>query len=262
MNIVDFENLYVSYENELVLKAINLQIAQGEHLAILGANGSGKSTLIKVISSELHPIKKYEHKKLIMGKERYSIFELKKHLGIITNNLHNYFELRAPYLTGYETVLCGYYSSVGVFTHQDFSDEQREKASEVMKFLEISHLKEKLVSQMSTGELRRCIIGRALIHEPNAFILDEPTVGLDIKAQNEFLKLIKKLSIKATIIIVTHHIEEIIDEIINIALIKNGEIIKQGKKEEILTSQNLSLTFDTNIEIDENNGRYFIKSVG
>ncbi len=87
---------------------------------------------------------------------------------------------------------------------------------------------------MSTGQLRRCIIGRALIHEPKAFILDEPTVGLDIKAQNSFLKLIQKLSKRSSIILVTHHIEEVFKEISHVALMYEKTIYLQGKKRKYL----------------------------
>lgn len=261
MNIIDFENIYVGYESSYVLEDINLKIAQGENWVVLGANGSGKSTLIKLILSDLYPSPKHKFKKKIFQKDRWSIFELKKHLGIITNDLHTKFDVEGSFLTAYEVVLSGYYSSIGVFKHQDFNSLQHSKALEVLEFLDILDIKDKKVSSMSTGQLRRCIIGRALIHNPKAFVLDEPTVGLDIKAQHSFIKLIQKLSKRSSIILVTHHIEEIFLEVSNIALIHNKTIYKQGSKEDILNSKNLSHIFDIDMEIAQENGRYYIKTI-
>ena len=261
MNIIEFENIDVGYDENIVLKDINLKIKSGEHFAILGANGSGKSTLMKLIQSQIHPRHTKKFKKEIFGKSIYSIFDLKKELGVITNDLHNYFEKEAGYLTGFEVVLSGFYSSIGVFTHQDFTKKQIQKAIEVMNFLEIIDLKNKKVSSMSTGQLRKCIVARALIHDPKAFVLDEPTVGLDIKAQINFIKLLQKISLKSTIILVTHHLEEIFPEIKNVALIYNNTIFKIGKKEDILNSENLSTIFDIKIEVKEKNKRYYIETV-
>ena len=261
MYIIDFENIDVGYDEKIILKDINLKIKEKEHFAILGANGSGKSTLMKLIQSQIHPRHTKEFKKEIFGKSRYSIFELRSQLGIITNDLHNYFEREAGYLSGFEVVLSGHYSSIGIFTHQDFTKEQIKKALEVMKFLEIEDLKDKKVASMSTGQLRKCIVARALIHNPKAFVLDEPTVGLDIKAQINFINLLRKISKKSTIILVTHHLEEIFEEIKNIALIYNNQIFKAGKKEDILTSENLSTIFDTKIVLNKKNERYFIEEI-
>jgi len=261
MKIIDFKNIYVSYDINPVLKNINLEINTGEHWAILGSNGSGKSTLMKLFSNDLYPNTKYPFKKEIFGQTRHSIFELKKNLGIITNDLHNYFETHGNFLTAYEVVLSGYYSSIGVFKHQDFTQEQHQKALEVLEFLEILEIKDKKVHQMSTGQLRKTIIGRALIHEPKAFILDEPTVGLDIKAQNNFIQLLRKLSKKASIILVTHHIEEIFEEISHVALIHNKTIFKSGLKNDVLNSQNLSEVFDIKIKLENFNNRFYIKDI-
>ena len=261
MNIIDFENINVGYDSKIILKDITLKIKEKEHWAILGANGSGKSTLMKLIQSEIHPRKTNPYKKEILGKATYSIFDLKKQLGIITNDLHNYFSRVGSFLSAYEVVLSGYYSSIGIFTHQDFTKEQIKKALEVMDFLEIIDLKDKKVSSMSTGQLRKCIVARALIHDPKAFVLDEPTVGLDIKAQINFIKLLQKISLKSTIILVTHHLEEIFPEIKNVALIYNNTIFKIGKKEDILNSENLSTIFDIKIEVKEKNKRYYIETV-
>ena len=261
MNIIEFENIDVGYDENIVLKDINLKIKSGEHFAILGANGSGKSTLMKLIQSQIHPRHTKKFKKEIFGKSIYSIFDLKKELGVITNDLHNYFEKEAGYLSGFEVVLSGYYSSIGIFTHQDFTKEQIQKAIEVIDFLEIIDLKDKKVSSMSTGQLRKCIVARALIHDPKAFVLDEPTVGLDIKAQINFIKLLQKISLKSTIILVTHHLEEIFPEIKNVALIYNNTIFKIGKKEDILNSENLSTIFDIKIEVKQKNKRYYIETV-
>ena len=260
--IIDFENVHVNYDIGLpILENINLKINNNENWVILGANGSGKSTLIKLFSNDLYPNTKYAFKKKIFGEENWNIFELKKNLGIITNDLHTIFSTQGKYATALEVVLSGYYSSIQIFSHQNFDDEQNEKALEVLEFLEILDIKDKKVHQMSTGQLRRCIIGRALIHNPKAFILDEPTVGLDIKSQHSFIKLIQKLSKKASIILVTHHIEEIFEEISHVALIHKKTIFKQGKKEDILNSENLSEIFEIEIDLREENKRYYIKSI-
>lgn len=258
--ILNFKNIHVSYDLTPILEKINLQIREGEHWTILGSNGSGKSTLIKLISNDIYPNTKYSFKKEIFGKDRWSIFDLKKNLGIISNDLHNYFEKNGNFLSAYEVVLSGYFSTIGIFKHQDFTSEQHAKALEVLEFLEVLHIKDKKVHQMSTGQLRRCIIGRALIHEPKAFILDEPTVGLDIKAQSSFIKIIRKLSSKASIILVTHHIEEIFPEVSHIALMYNKTIFKQGEKKDILTSKNLSEIFEVAIKLEEENQKYYIKN--
>ena len=260
--IINFENIHVNYGLEFqALKNITLKINEGENWAILGANGSGKSTLIKLFSNDLYPNTKYPFKKELFGEENWNIFELKKYLGIITNDLHNIYSSQGKYASAYDVILSGFHSSIQIYEHQTYTEFQHEKAIDVLKFLEIEDIKDKKVKEMSTGQLRRCIIGRALIHEPRVFILDEPTIGLDIKAQNSFIKLIQKLSKKSSIILVTHHIEEIFEEISHVALIHNNTIYKQGKKEDILNSENLSEIFEINIDLQKENNRYYIKSI-
>lgn len=258
-NIIDFESIYAGYDISPVLNNINLKINSNQHWVILGANGSGKSTLIKLMSNDLYPNTKRPFKKEIFGKEIWDIFELKKNLGIITNDLHIYFKTNGKSLSTHDVIVSGFFSSAK--KHQNITKQQLQKVAEVLEFLEISKIKEKKVHQMSTGELRRCIIGRALIHNPKAFILDEPTVGLDIKAQKNFIKIIQKLSKKASIILVTHHVEEIFPEITHAALVHNQTIFKQGKKENILNSANLSEIFGIKIKLQKENDRYFIQNI-
>lgn len=259
--LLEFNDIYVSYGEEPVLEKVNLTIEANQHWVILGANGSGKSTLIKLISNDLYPNPKYPFKKELFGKSIWNIFELKQHLGIITHDLHNYFAVHGNFLTAYEVVLSGFYSSIGVFQHQDFTEEQHQKALETLAFLDILAIKDKAVHQMSTGQLRLCVIGRALIHNPKALLLDEPTIGLDFKAQHRFLKLLRKLTNRLSIILVTHHIEEVFEEISHVALMYNKTIFKQGYKTDILNSENLSTIFEIEMNLQQNNGRYYIQSI-
>lgn len=261
MNIIEFENIYVSYNIEPILKEINLTIREHEHWVILGSNGSGKSTLMKLFSNEIYPHAKYPYKKKIFNKERFTTMELRQHLGIITNDLHIYFEQHGAFLTVYEVILSGYYASIGVFKHQDFTPAQHNRAMEVLKYLNLEALKDRQVATLSTGQLRKAIIGRALIHKPKAFILDEPTIGLDFKAQQNFIQLLRALSKEASIIIITHHLDEIFPEITHAALMYNQTIYKQGKKEEILNSKNFSEIFGVNIDLEYEKNRYYIKSI-
>jgi len=261
MDIIDFKDVCVGYNNKTVLNNINLQIKEGEHTVILGANGSGKSTLIKLISNDIYPSKKTKYIKHVFGQEQWNIWDLKSHLGIITNNLHNDFLNQAQNITGLEVVISGYHSTLGSFIHQEFTNTQKEKSLEIIDFLEIEELKTKKVSEMSTGQLRKCIIGRALIHNPKAMLLDEPTVGLDIKAQINFMDIIQKISKTTTIILITHHVEEIFEEISKGVLISDGTIYKQGDKTTIITSENLSHIFKVDLNIGINTHRYYIKNI-
>lgn len=258
--ILSFENLDLSYEFTHVLKNISLHIEQGEHSVILGANGSGKSSLIKLINSELYPSYKQEpFRREILGKERWAINQLRQHIGVVTNELHSRFAYERGNLSGFETVLSGFFGTLGLFEHLAVEKEHLEGAVNAMKRLGIEHLRDKPLSQMSTGELRKCIVARALVHPVQAILLDEPTVGLDIKAQIDFIEMIRSLARSGTtVILVTHHIEEIFEEIGKVVLLKEGRILFQGSKEAVLNSENLSETFDMDLEVRQEQGRYSI----
>lgn len=259
--ILSFENLDLSYELTPVLKSISLHIDSGEHCVILGANGSGKSSLIKLITSELYPSYKQEpfHRE-ILGRERWVLTELRQHIGVVTNDLHSRFAYERENLSGFETVLSGFFGTLGLFDHLEVRVEHLEGAVNAMKRLGIEHLRDKPLSQMSTGELRKCIVARALVHPVRAILLDEPTVGLDIKAQIDFIEMMRSLGAGGTtLILVTHHIEEIFEEISKVVLLKEGRIIAQGKKDEVLNSTNLSEVFNTPLAVEKVYGRYTIR---
>lgn len=261
MNIINFQNLNVSYDDVTVLHDIALCIKEGEHTAILGANGSGKSTLLKLFSNDIYPRFNEAMRKEVFGKTTWDIWELKRHLGIITNDLHYQFTERASFLNAYEVALSGFYSSFHIYEHQAFSALHVSKTEEVLSFLGIEHLRHKRISEMSTGEVRKCIIARALVHDPKAMILDEPTVGLDIKAQIEFVHLLRKIAQGRTIILITHHLEEIFEEISHVVLLKEGRIYRQGNKEALLSDEHLSYTFGVPLHVNVQKGRYVIERV-
>lgn len=260
--IIHFEHVNVAYETQNVLHDIHLRINEGQHTVILGANGSGKSTLLKLFSNDLYPRYSDTMTKKVFGKSVWDIWELKKHLGIITNDLHYQFSERAPDLNAFEIALSGFYSSFHIYEHQTFSPLHVTKAEEALRFLEIEHLRHKRASEMSTGELRKCIIARALVHDPKAMILDEPTVGLDIKAQINFIALLRKIAKERTIILVTHHLEEIFEEISQVVLIRQGRIYAQGDKEALLRDEHLQSVFDVPLHVGCENGHYFVQSIG
>ena len=201
--LIHFENVSIQRGSRVILHDINVSIAQGEHVAILGPNGSGKSTLIKVVSRELYPLLKPEPWSLrILGRDRWNLFDLRNHLGIVSND---WIEMCTRDYSGFEIVLSGFFGSVGIWPNHMVTPEMEDKAREVMNVLEIAHLADRNADEMSSGEARRFLIARALVHNPQALVLDEPANSLDLRAHWELRDLLRKLAVNGISLEIRRH---------------------------------------------------------
>jgi len=255
--LIEFRNVTVRRDERVVLDGVTLGIAQGEHVAILGPNGSGKSTLIKVISRDLYPVQKAEPWSLkILGRDRWHLFDLRNHLGIVSND---WMQMCTRDYSGYEIVLSGFFGSVGIWPNHEVTPEMERKAREVMELLEIAHLAGRNTNEMSSGEARRILIGRALVHNPQALVLDEPTSSLDLHATHELREILRKLAANGiSIIMVTHHLPDIIPEIRRVVAIRAGQVYCDGPKERVLEAATLSELFGLQVEVLERRGYYHV----
>ncbi|AKB49952.1 ABC transporter, ATP-binding protein [Methanosarcina barkeri str. Wiesmoor] len=253
--LLELKNVTVVRGGRKILDSVSLSIEQGEHVAIIGPNGSGKSSLIKTFTKEYHPLAAADGLVLnIMGKGTWNVFELRKLLGIVSGDLQQTYFRQVSVL---DVVLSGFFSSIGIYYNHEVTPEMETRAREVLEFLEISHLEDRLMSELSSGEARRVLIGRALVHDPEALILDEPANSLDLKALHSFREIVRKIASSGkSIILVTHALEDIIPEINRVILIRNGKIFMDGKKQEILTNANLSELFSLPVEVVRKNGYY------
>ncbi len=250
--ILDFRHLTVPRSDRFVLRDFSLQIRRGEHVALLGPNGSGKSTLIKAITREIYPVDRAGLRFELLGRADWDVNDLRGHFGIVAlDQLHNLsHEVTLRQVTARELVLSGYFNSLGLWPHHRVKPTQERHAREILRFLEITHLANRPVSEMSSGEQRRAMIGRALVHDPEALVLDEPTNSLDPGAVREFRALLRKLARAGrTLLLVTHHIADVIPEIERVILMKDGRIVGDGPKKQMLTSAKLSRLFGTNLKV-------------
>ena len=241
--LIDIQHATVYRGSQAVLHDLSFVIEQGCSTVILGPNGSGKSTLMKVFSRELYPVSKEASHVRLLGKEIWNVWELRSQLGMVSA------DVQQEYLgttLGLEVVLSGFFASMGTYQQQSISLFQRAKSYEIMETLGVAHLSEHPFQQMSTGEQRRTLLGRALVHEPHTLILDEPTTGLDVQACFRYMEIIRKCIREGkTIILVTHHIHEIPPEVERVVLLQNGRVMMDGPKHDVLTEDNLSVLFDT-----------------
>jgi len=242
--------------NATVLHRVSLAIHEGEHVAILGPNGSGKSTLVKAITRELYPVADCEEDVTFRfeGRETWDVFSLRSSLGVVSPDLQLQYTRG---VSGHDVVLSGFFSSIGLFNHH-VTPEMEERAQNLMKSLGIDRLAGRPMDTLSTGEARRFLIGRALVHGPRTLILDEPTNSLDLSALHTFRKLVRDVARSGVgIIMVTHALHDIIPEISRVILMKEGRITMDGRKEDVLTDRNLQDLFRVPVRVRPENGYYF-----
>lgn len=251
MNLLSLNNIYFSYEKKLcdsyLLNDINISINCGDFITILGPNGSGKTTLLKLMSGLLHPQKGevlFNNKKL----KSFSRKETAKKIGYVPQSTLSVFPFSV-----YEIVLMGRTPYLGIGGFEENIDKK--KINEALDLVEISHLKNKGINEVSGGEAQRAFIARALVQEPEIILLDEPNAHLDIKHQISIFELFKKFNIEKGIgiVAVSHDLNLAGNYSRRTVLMKEGQIVRDGINKDILTSENINFVFEVNAETYINN---------
>jgi len=254
--LLELRNVSVVRGDNLALDRASLRIEQGEHLCILGPNGCGKSTLIKTLTRECYPIAREDASVRILGRDLWNVFELRSLLGIVSPDLLAACTTDA---TGLDVVLSGFFSSTRIFPNHQPQPEHRERAEAALSRLGIAHLAKRPLAEMSSGEAKRTLIARALVHEPQTLLFDEPGNALDIAGQVELRETMRELARAGLgILLVTHHVSEIIPEIERVVLLQGGRILADGAKEEVLTDEELSHLFGVPVRLFREDGYFYL----
>jgi len=246
------QNVNVARGDTVVLHDISLRIAGGEHVAILGPNGCGKSTLIKTIACECYPIVVPGMSIRLLGRERWDVSQLRRHLGVVEAHLPGE---RTGVTRGLDAVVAGFFSASTLWPNLHVTPEMRTHAHSALERMQATHLEQKFVGQMSAGEQRRIMIARALVHEPGMLLLDEPSNALDLAAQRELREALRLVAQQGTgIVMVTHHLADILPEITRVIMMRSGRIFADGAKEELLTVEKLRDLFGVDVTLTRRDG--------
>jgi iron complex transport system ATP-binding protein len=255
--LIELKHVHVARGEQIVLHDVSLRVDAGEHLAILGPNGCGKSTLLKAMTRELYPLVKAETSVRILGRERWDLTELKRRMGVVSPELPGRPTLHT---TGFDAILTGFFSSSTLWPNLTVTAAMRERTEEILAQVGAEALREKLVGEMSAGEQRRVMIGRALAGasahgEVQMLLLDEPSNALDLGAQHDLREMLRGLAARGvTIVMITHHIADILPEMQRIVMMREGRVVADGAKSELLTEKRLSELFGREIAMTERGG--------
>ncbi len=253
--VVSVLNLSVK-RTRYILKDITWEVMPGQHWIMLGANGSGKTTLLNTLTAYFPPS---SGTVIVDGKEfgRYDWRELRKRIGIVSSAVKR--KVNRP-VTAIDMVLSGKNARINAAGETDEKD--RERAINILTRLQCEHLLEQSWELLSQGERQRVMIGRALMSELRLLILDEPCAGLDPVARERFLRFIDNLAQSPdapTMVFVTHHVEEIMPAFTHVIILKDGQVIASGDKENFLNSATLSTAFDALLRLHQNGPRYSVE---
>ncbi|MEM1085901.1 MAG: ATP-binding cassette domain-containing protein [Verrucomicrobiota bacterium] len=220
------------------LRDLSLTFRIGESVAVLGPNGSGKSSLLKLLTGELRPEVRAGSKCRLFGDERWSIDELRHRIGVVMPEEVARFDAQE---LAFDVVLSVFRGAYGRTRDMRFSKEERVAASRAVDRMEVAGLVDREFGALSSGERRRFLIARALAHDPEVLVLDEPSTALDFAAAAGLSGILRGLvGSGRTLVLVTHDPGEIPPEIERVVMLREGEVFADGPTKELMRSAPLS----------------------
>lgn len=261
--LLDIDQVSVILGGRLALDRLSLRVAAGQHTAILGPNGSGKSTLVKLITRQLYPsVREGGSGTLrIFDRDRWNVEELRGLLGIVSPSIQRYYSSDPP-LEVFDAVVSGFFATRGVIDGQQVTPIMRQHTHEALGHMGATHLLGRMMESLSSGEVQRVLIARALVHRPRALLMDEPSAGLDMTSRRQLMETLREVARHGTtLLLVTHHVEEILPEVEHLVLLSHGKVLQQGKKTEILTDVVLSEAFGARVQVSRH-GDYYSATLG
>jgi len=254
--LIEIHNATVWRGSTCVFRNLSLTIGQHERVAVLGPNGSGKTTLLKLIFRELRPVVSDDSWIRILGRRTWNVWGLREHIGLVSHDLQTGF---TPHSSVQDVVISGFFSSIGLERRlrERIQPGHLERARALMRVLNIQDLDDRAYRTLSTGQQRRCLLARALVHDPHTLIFDEPTAGLDMTASFRFLANVRELaSLGRSLVWVTHHLNDIPAEIERVIILKEGAVVADGPTRTVLTRELLSEVYETDLRVTEVDGYY------
>lgn len=251
--LVEIRDAEVIRDGRCILHIDSLAFREGEHVAVLGPNGAGKSTLIGLITRDVRAIAREHPTVLLRGRELWDLFAARRVFGVVSDVLQDDYRKRVNVR---DVVLSGFFGSIGLYRRGEVTAAMSARADELLDYLEIAHLAARTMETLSTGEARRALIGRALVHDPALLVLDEPTHGLDPAGTYHFLQLVRRIADRCALVIVTHHVSDIVPEVGRVVMLKDGGVFRDGGKEDLLASEPLAALYGVPAEVDERDGWY------
>ncbi len=257
--VLEVTGLRVERGQTTILRGVNWRVAPREHWVILGANGSGKTSLLKSLTGFLSPTRG-EFSVLGRTYGRADWRELRLHIGVVTSA---FTASIPPSEVTLDTVVSGKYAQLDLWHAGTRAD--RGAALRLLKSVGLARIAGREWAYLSQGERQRVLIARALMARPQLLILDEPCAGLDPVAREKFLRFVEKLARRRgapALVLVTHHVEEITPAFTHALMLRAGEVVVAGPRAKVLTSANLSQTFDAPMKLGRVGGRYRLSFAG
>jgi iron complex transport system ATP-binding protein len=203
------------------------------------------------MTCECYPIVRPGMELKVYGRDRWDVQELRKHLGLVAAELPGE---RTAVTRGLDAVISGFFSSSTLWPNLEVTEAMRAGALDSLRLLGAEHLRDRWVGEMSAGEKRRVMIARALVHRPGMLLLDEPTNALDLAAQRELREILRDVAGGTGLLMVTHHLADILPEMDRVVMMRNGRIFADGPKREMLQAARLQELFGVELELTERNG--------
>lgn len=252
-SVLEISNLRVQRGGVTILDGVTWRVERGQHWVILGANGSGKTSLLSALTGYLMPT---AGEIILLGKKygKTDWRELRKKIGIVSSSVRQMMADEEPAL---ETVVSGKFAIIDFWGQLSRAD--RNHGLKLLRQIECLHLADRQWRVLSQGERQRVLIGRALMARPRVLILDEPCAGLDPAAREHFLQFLQRLGTSRNapaLVLVTHHVEEIMPVFSHALILKDGKVLAAGEKLKTVTVKNLSEAFEAKLKLRFSAGRF------